>query len=134
MCIWLYYSNCNMAAEHRLTQTYTDLHGSKTRKTMCWLELDVEACLHENIEQLTTSVIMALSVRVARQSGQAKLKSVCIAVSCAAARVHGSARWDLLSHEVADGGAFAPQVCGDHFRRLRVGELYLVRRPRRDPL
>ena len=51
----------------------------------------MEACLHENIEQLTTSVIVALSVRVARQGGQAELKAVCIAVSCAAARVHGSA-------------------------------------------
>ena len=27
MCIWLYYSNCNMAAEYRLTRIHTHLHG-----------------------------------------------------------------------------------------------------------
>ena len=56
-------------------------NGDERPEDVCWLELDVEACLHENIEQLTTSVIVALCVSVARQCGQAKLKSVCIAVS-----------------------------------------------------
>ena len=41
--------------------------GDERPEDVCGLELDMEACLHEDIEQLTTRVIMALCVGVARQ-------------------------------------------------------------------